>query len=324
VLLLVFLYIETVLSLFPWTRTYAVPMLDLVISPLRNIVQSILDYLPKLAFLVILFLVVRYTLNILQAFMKGIQHGRLVFLGFEADWALPIYKLARVVIIAFTVVVAYPYIPGSESPAFKGVSLFLGVVFSLGSSSSIANIVAGYMVIFRGAFRVGDRVKIGEQVGDVTEMRLQATHLRTIKNEDISVPNSLILNTPVTNYSVLARKGGLILHTSVTIGYDAPWRQVHAMLLQAAERTAGLLTEPKPFVLQTALNDFYVAYEINAYTERPLEMVRIYSDLHQNIQDVFNEHGVQIMSPHYLGDPAQSKIVPKEHWYKPPAKQESA
>jgi len=165
-------------------------------------------------------------------------------------------------------------------------------------------------------------VKIGEQVGDVVEMRLQATHLRTIKNEEISVPNSLILNTQVTNYSSLARKGGLILHTSVTIGYDAPWRQVHAMLLLAAEKTEGLLKEPKPFVLQTALSDFYVSYELNAFTDSPLEMVTIYSRLHQNIQDAFNEHGVQIMSPHYLGDPAQAKIVPREQWYRPPAKQE--
>jgi len=324
VLLLVFFYIESVLSLFPWTRTYAVPMLDLVVGPLRTIARSGLDYLPKLAFLVILFLVARYALNLLQAFLLGVQRGRIVFAGFDAEWALPIYKLARVVIIAFSVVVAYPYIPGSESPAFKGISLFLGIVFSLGSSSSIANIVAGYMVIFRGAFKVGDRVKIGEQVGDIIQMRLQATHLRTIKNEEISVPNSLILNTPVMNYSSLARKGGLILHTSVTIGYDTPWRQVHAMLLQAAERTSGLLKVPKPFVLQTALSDFYVSYELNAYTERPLEMVHIYSDLHRNIQDAFNEHGVQIMSPHYLGDPAQAKIVPKDRWFQPPAKQDGS
>ena len=324
ILLLTFLYIDVVLHLFPWTRAFAVPMLDLLLTPLRSIGRAVLDYLPKLAFLVILVLVLRYGLNLLRAFFQGIQRGRITFAGFEAEWALPIYKLARVVVIAFMVVVAYPYIPGSESPAFKGISLFLGVVFSLGSSSSIANIVAGYMVIFRRAFKVGDRVKIGEQVGDVVEMRLQATRLRTIKNEEISVPNSLILNTQVTNYSSLARKGGLILHTTVTIGYDAPWRQVHAMLLLAAERTEGLFKEPKPFVLQTALNDFYVSYELNVYTNRPLEMVQIYSDLHRNIQDAFNERGVQIMSPHYLGDPAQAKIVPREQWYRPPAKQEGS
>jgi small-conductance mechanosensitive channel len=168
---------------------------------------------------------------------------------------------------------------------------------------------------------VGDRVRIGQHAGDVIELRLQATHLRTIKNEEVVVPNSLILNTEVINYSSLARKGGLILHTSVTIGYDTPWRQVHALLLQAASRTGGLIRTPEPFVLQTALNDFYVSYELNVATDRPLEMTRIYSDLHQNIQDAFNEHGVQIMSPHYLGDPAHAKIVPPEKWYQAPAKQ---
>jgi small-conductance mechanosensitive channel len=322
ILLLIFFYLELVLRLFPWTRDYAVPMLDLVLSPLRSIGSAILDYLPKLVFLIVLFFVVRYLLNLLRAFFLAIQRGRITITGFDPDWALPAYKIARTAFIAFTVVVAYPYIPGSESPAFKGVSLFLGVVFSLGSSSSIANIVAGYMVIFRRAYKVGDRVKIGDQVGDVVELRLQATHLRTIKNEEIIVPNSLVLNTQVINYSSLAGKGGLILHTLVTIGYDAPWRQIHALLLLAAGRTEGLLREPKPFVLQTALNDFYVSYELNVYTDRPREMVQIYSDLHRNIQDAFNEHGVQIMSPHYLGDPAQAKIVPKEQWYRPPASQE--
>jgi small-conductance mechanosensitive channel len=322
VLLLVFFYIDVVLHLFPWTRTFAVPMRDLLLTPLRSIGRAVLDYLPNLAFLIILVLVVRYVLNLLRAFFLGVQHRRISFAGFDPDWALPTYKLARVAVIAFTVVVAYPYIPGSESPAFKGISLFLGVVLSLGSSSSIANIVAGYMVIFRRAFKVGDRVKIGAQTGDVVEMRLQATHLRTIKNEEIIVPNSLIINTDVVNYSSLARKGGLILHTTLTIGYDTPWRQVHAMLLKAADGTWGLLKEPRPFVLQTGLNDFYASYELNAYTDRPLEMVSIYSNLHQNIQDAFNEQGVQIMSPHYLGDPAKAKIVPKDQWYRPPAKRD--
>jgi small-conductance mechanosensitive channel len=320
ILFLVLFYIELVLSLFPWTRTYAIPLLDLVLSPLRGIGIAVLDYLPNLVFLIILFFVARYGLKLLRSFFQGIGRGNITFTGFDADWAIPMYKIARLAVIAFTVVVAYPYIPGSESPAFKGVSLFLGVVFSLGSSSSISNIIAGYMVIFRRVFKVGDRVKIGEQVGDVVQMRLQVTHLRTIKNEEIIVPNSLIINTEVVNYSSLARKGGLILHTTVTIGYDTPWRQIDAMLLLAADRTPGLLKEPKPFVLQTALNDFYVSYELNAYTDLPHEMAMIYSDLHRNIQDAFNEFGVQIMSPHYLGDPAQAKVVPKDQWFQPPAK----
>jgi small-conductance mechanosensitive channel len=322
VLILVFFYLGFVLTLFPWTRAYAVPLVVMVLGPLRDMGIAVLDYLPKFIFLIILSFVARYALNLLRVFFLGVQRGKITFAGFEPDWALPIYKLARLAVIAFTVVVAYPYIPGSESPAFKGVSLFLGIVFSLGSSSSISNIVSGYMVTFRRAYKVGDRVKVGNQTGDVTEIRLQATHLRTIKNEEVIVPNSLIINTEVVNYSSLARKGGLILHTTVTIGYDTPWRQIHAMLLKAAEGTPGLLKEPRPFVLQTGLNDFYVSYELNACTDRPGEMASIYSDLHQNIQDAFNEHGVQIMSPHYLGDPALAKIVPKEHWYQPPAKRD--
>src|SRR5512139_1349077 len=220
---------------FPLSRpcSEAVPLLVLVLGPLHDMGIAVLDYLPKLIFLIVLFFVVRYALNILRAFFLGIERGRITFHGFEAEWAIPMYKVARLGIIAFAVVVAYPYIPGSESPAFKGVSLFLGVVFSLGSSLSISNIVAGYMVIFRRVYKVGDRVKIGNNMGDVVEMRLQATHLRTIKNEEVIVPNSLIINTEVVNYSSLSRKGGLILHTTVTIGYDTPWRQVHALLLMA-------------------------------------------------------------------------------------------
>jgi len=322
VLLIIVVYMQMVLSLFPWTRAYAVPLLDMVRTPLQNIGSDFLNYIPKLFFLIILVMVTRYFLKLLRTSFLGVEQGRIKISGFEAIWAIPVYKVARLAVIAFTVVVAYPYIPGSESQAFKGVSLFLGIVFSLGSSSTIANIMAGYMVIFRRAFKVGDRVKIGDQTGTVIEMRLQATHLRTIKNEEVIIPNANVLNNEVINYSSLSLKGGLILHTAVTIGYDTPWRQVHAMLLLAAERTAGLLREPQPFVLQTSLDDFYVSYELNAYTDRPLEMATIYSDLHKNIQDAFNEFNVQIMSPHYESDPSQAKIVPKGQWYQAPAKRD--
>lgn len=214
---------------------------------------------------------------------------------------------------------AFPYIPGSNSPAFKGISIFIGILFSLGSTSAISNVLAGYSLIYRRVFKVGDRVKIADFMGDVMEMRLQVTHLRTIKNEEIVVPNSMINNSHVINYSSLAAQKGLILHTSVTIGYDAPWRQVHALLLMAAEKTPGLLRDPAPFVLQTSLDDFYVSYELNVYCDTPLEMARIYTDLHKNIQDAFNEYGVQIMSPSYRFDPDRPKVVPKDRWYAAPA-----
>jgi len=226
----------------------------------------------------------------------------------------------RIAIVAFALVVAYPYIPGSRSAAFQSISIFLGVMFSIGSSSFIANIIAGYSMTYRRAFRVGDRIQVGEVFGDVSEIRLQVTHVRSVKNEEIVVPNSGLLNINVVNYSALARTRGLILHTTVGIGYETPWRQVEAMLLLAAERTPGLLREPAPFVLQKSLGDFCVVYEINVYCDVPAEMATLYSRLHQNILDVFNEYGVQIMTPAYEGDPGQPKVVPKDQWWTAPAR----
>jgi small-conductance mechanosensitive channel len=255
----------------------------------------------------------------MHIFFKQVEQSTITITGFYPEWAKPTDKLLTFLTVAFAVIVAFPYIPGSDSPAFKGVSIFIGVLFSLGSQSAVSNIIGGLVMTYRRAFRVGDRIKIADIIGDVTEIKLQQTHIRTIKNEDVIVPNSTILNSNITNYSSLAREKGLILHTAVTIGYDAPWRQVHAMLLMAAGRTEGLQHEPPPFVLQTSLDDFYVRYELNVYTDAPQDMVQIYSELHKNIQDCFNEYGVQIMSPHYLGDPTNAKIVPQDKWYAPPA-----
>jgi small-conductance mechanosensitive channel len=193
------------------------------------------------------------------------------------------------------------------------------VVFSLGSSSAIANIIGGNMIIYRRAFRAGDRVKIGEVEGDVLEIGLQVTHVRTVKNEAITVPNSLILGSSVVNYSKPAREGRLIVHTEVGIGYETPWRQVEAMLVEAACRTPGVRAEPAPYVLQRKLGDFAVTYQINAYTDRAQGMQRLYADLHRNILDQFNEHGVQIMTPAYEGDPEKPKVVAKKDWFATPA-----
>ncbi len=244
--------------------------------------------------------------------------------GFEPEWAIPTYKIVRMAVIALALVIAYPYIPGSESPAFKGVTLFAGVVFSLGSSTAIANIIAGYMMTYRRAFHVGDRVKIGDVVGDVTAMRLQVTHLRTPKNEEVVIPNSMIINGQVLNYSTLASEAGLLLHTTVGIGYETPWRQVEAMLLEAAHRTRGIAKSPEPFVLQTALGDFAITYEINVACNNPHAMPALYSALHRNILDIFNEYGVAIMTPAYVADPPDPKMVPKEQWFAAPAKAGSA
>ena len=217
------------------------------------IVAGIVANIPSLVFLTVLFFVVRLALRLIRLFFDAVEHGRVTLASFDAEWAQPTYKIVRVAVIAFGLVVAFPYIPGSESDAFRGVSLFIGIVFSLGSSVAISNIIAGYMMTYRRAFKVGDRIKVGNATGDVIQTRLQVTHLRSVKNEEIIIPNSQILAGEVLNYSSLAKANGLILHTEVGIGYETPWRQVEAMLLLAAARTPGLSSEPPPFVLEKAL-----------------------------------------------------------------------
>jgi len=239
--------------------------------------------------------------------------------NFDSVWAAPTYKLVRLVLIAFAIVVAYPYVPGSESRVFQGVTLFLGVVFSLGSSSTVGNVLSGYSMTYRRTFHLGDIVRIGEHLGAVQEMRLLVTHLRTPKNEEVIVPNSAIMSAAVVNYSSMAKERGLVLHTRVRIGYDTPWRQVEAMLLEAASRTAGLLRDRPPFVQVMSLDAFHVTYEINVHSDTAERMRARYSDLHRHILDVFNEYGVQIMVPAYENDPTQSKVVPRERWYVEPA-----
>jgi len=317
---LVYLWLQFVLGSFPLTRPLAARLLDLVLAPLSRLGSGLLAQLPDLAFLLVLFLVTRWLLGVTRLFFDAVGKGQVALSGFEPEWALPTYRIVRTAVVVFALVVAYPYIPGSRSAAFQGISIFLGVMFSIGSSSFIANSIAGYSMTYRRAFRLGDRIQVGEIFGDVTEIRLQVTHLRSLKNEEIVVPNSTLLGSNVVNYSALARSRGLILHTTVGIGYETPWRQVEAMLLMAAERTPGLLREPAPFVLQKSLGDFCVVYEINVYCDAPAEMAALYTRLHQNILDVFNEYGVQIMTPAYEGDPEQPKVVPKDQWWSAPAR----
>lgn len=315
-----YLYLNLVLGLYPWTRPLALRLFAVLLDPLRTMAAAFLDSLPNLIFLVILVTVVRYALKAVRLLFTGIDQGTLTWSGFEREWAMPTYRIVRLLVIAFGLVVAYPYIPGSQSDAFKGISIFLGIIFSLGSSSFISNMIAGYTMIYRRAYRLGDRIRVDDVEGDVVEMRLMVTHLRTIKNEEVILPNSLILNSHVTNYNTLAKSRGLILHTTVGIGYEVAWRQVEAMLRIAAERTPGLLKEPPPFVLQKVLGDFAVTYELNAYCDNPQAMPELYTTLHRNILDLFNEHRVQIMTPAYEGDPDSPKVVPKDRWFDAPAK----
>lgn len=319
IIIIVFIYIQYVLGLYPWTRFVSISLIDFFIIPVSAVGTAILNFIPNLAFLIVIFFVAKYILKLVKIFFDGIGKGIITISGFDTDWSLPTFKIVRVLLIAFTIIVAYPYIPGSDSDAFKGVSLFIGVLFSLGSTSIVGNLIAGYSMTYRRTFKVGDLVKIDDHLGQVMESKLFATRLRTPKNEEVIVPNSIVLNTHVVNYSTLASNRGLILHTIVGIGYETPWRQVEGMLKLAAERTEGILKDPPPFVHQKLLGDFAVNYELNVYCNDPINIMKHYTSLHQNVLDVFNENNVQIMTPAYEGDPQEPKVVPKDQWFTPVA-----
>ena len=309
-----------VFGLFPWTRPISTLAQTLLVEPLLTMGLALQQALPGLIFIAILVVVTHYALRLVQLFFGGIAAGTIRFAGFAEEWAWPTYRLVRFGAIAFAAVVAYPYIPGSSSEAFKGISLFVGLLMSLGAANVVGNALAGYTLIYRRAFKLGDRIRVGEILGDVIEIRQQVTHLRTVKNEEITIPSSTLLNSHVVNYSSLANTKGLILHTEVGIGYETPWRQVEAMLLLAAARTEGLMTQPAPFVEIKSLGDFCIVYEINAYNDNAAAMQKLYSALHRHILDIFNEHGVQITSPHYVADPEAQKVVPRDRWFAAPAK----
>ncbi|WP_455389245.1 mechanosensitive ion channel family protein [Petrachloros mirabilis] len=297
---LIYFYATSLLGFFPWTRTLSVELLGYVVDPIKTIGLAFAAALPDMIAIAVIVFVTRYIVKLIRMIFISIERGAISFAGFHREWAIPTYKIVRFLVLVFAAVAIFPYIPGSRSEAFKGISVFLGILVSLGAAGAISNIVAGVVLTYMRPFDLGDRVKIADTVGDVTEKTLLVTRIRTVKNVDITIPNSQILGAHIINYSSVSMSPDpLILNTSVTIGYDAPWRTVHDLLKQAAAATTNILTDPEPFVLQTSLNDFYVTYELNAYTGAPNKMAVTYSELHQNIQDKFNEAGVEIMSPHY-------------------------
>lgn len=322
--ILFYAYLNFLLSLFPWTRAFSDRLSDLVGDRVLTAGVAILEAIPDLILVLILIVITRYLLRLTRLFFNAIRDGHLTVGRFLPEWADPTYRIARLVIVAFAFVIAYPYLPGSGTAAFHGVSIFLGVLLSLGSSSFISNVIAGHTLTYRRAFRVGDVVKIQDTVGEVIETGLLVTRLRTKRNEVVVVPNSLILANQILNYSEMAREHGVVLHTTVGIGYEVPWRQTEEILLMAAQRTAGIASEPAPFVHQAELGDFCVTYELNVYCRDARAMLSIRSDLHRNILDLFNEYGIQIMTPAYEGDPETAKIVPRDQWFAAPARPDDA
>lgn len=301
ILLVIYLSLPLLFSIFPETEALTGTLLNWMLSPLKSAARAVISYLPNLFKIVIIYLIFKYLLRAVRYFFYEIERGNIQPGGFHADWAIPTFNILRVLLYAFMLVLVFPFLPGSGSPAFQGVSVFLGILISLGSSSAISNIVAGLVITYMRPFKVGDRVKIGEIVGDVMEKSMLVTRIKTIKNEDITVPNSTVLSSSTTNYSSYTKpeKDGLILHYTVTIGYDVPWQQVYDLLITAAGKTPDLLQEPKPFVLQTSLDDFFISYQVNAYTREPGRQAQIYSHLLENIQNIFKEAGIEIMSPTY-------------------------
>ncbi len=310
ILISIYVSLPVLFSIFPWTERLADTLLGFILDPLKKMLFGIWHYLPDLFTILVIVFVFRYILRLIKYLRWEVAFGRLKIPGFYPDWANPTYQIIRILILAFMVVVIFPYLPGSDSPVFKGVSVFLGFLFTFGSAGSLSNVISGIVLTYMRLYRKGDRVRIGDVTGDVIERSMLVTRIRTIKNEVISIPNSSVMNSHTVNYSVDAPEKGLIIHSTVTIGYDVPWKDVHEALLTAAERTKLILEEPEPFVHQTSLDDFYVSYQINGYTKEPNKQAQIYSDLHQHILDCFNEKGIEIMSPHYsaIRDGNQSTV----------------
>jgi len=302
-----------ILLSIPATNNIARQLQQYLMRPLVLAGKSFLDYLPNIFFILMVVLIARYCIRFLRYLFDEIHKGNITFKNFYPDWADSTFQICKFLIYFFVAVIIFPYLPGSDSPAFKGISIFVGVLFSLGSSSAIANMVAGIIITYMRAFKVGDIVKIGDTIGELRENSLLVIRIRTFKNVEITIPNSLVLSGQILDYSHYSQDRGLVVHSKVTIGYDVPWVKVHQLLMDAAKRTEGLLKDKEPFVLQTALNDFAVEYEINAYTCQPSILPRIYSDLHRHIQDTFKEANVEIMSPIYNAVRDGNELtIPKE------------
>lgn len=312
-LLAIYIYVPLVLSFFPLTAPMAPTIFNFVAAPLKEMLHAFVGFIPNIFIILVIAVITAYVLKLIRFFFDEIEKGNIEFKGFYRDWAMPSFMLVRGLVIAFSLVVIFPYIPGSDSSAFKGVSVFFGVLLSLGSSSSIANIVAGVVITYMRPFKIGDVVKVNDTMGRVTEKNLLVTRIRTNKNVDITVPNSMILGSHIVNFSNNAETDGLILSVRVDMGYEVPWQKIHKLLKEVARRTKDILPEPEAFIWHTNLDDNYISYELNAYTRNAPAMGQIKSDLLRNIQDVFHENGLELVSPMYTAvRDGNETTLPKE------------
>ena len=319
VLVVVYEWASFVLRQFPYSRPWGERLQGYLIETVQGILSSIVDALPGLLVVFLIVMLTRFASQMLKAFFARIESGKVQVSWMAEDTARPTRKLAQALLWLFALAMAYPYLPGSNTEAFKGLSVLVGIMVSIGGSGVVGQAASGLIMIYSHVLREGEYVKIDDIEGLVTNVGIFSTKVRTSNGEEVNVPNSLIGSSKTINSSRLAEGKGLVVHTTLTIGYNTPWRQVHAMLLRAAEKTSGLRVEPKPFISQTALSDFYVEYRLTAQVERADLRRMTLTALHANIQDEFNEFGVQIMSPHYVGDPAEKVWSPKQQWFEAPA-----
>ena len=300
-LVLISLYISLLLlfKLFPYTMDLSDQLLGYIASPVKKIISSVINYLPKLFTIIVIAVIFYYLRKFLRSIADKIAEGKINIKGFYSDWAKPTFNIISAILFVFMFIMIFPYLPNSDSDIFKGVSVFMGLIISLGSTSVIGNLIAGLVITYMRPFKIGDRVKMDEYVGNIIEKTALVTRIKTAKNEIITIPNSTVMSSKTTNYTLSAHDYGLILYTTVTIGYDVPWQQVHDLLLKVAYKTEHLSRKQKPFIMQNGLSEFHVEYQLNVYTKEANRMNDIYSDLRKNIQDIFKEAGIELISPHY-------------------------
>ena len=312
-LLQLILTVPLLFSIFPQTKDLAYKLFSYIWDPIKSIFLGIVEYVPNLFTIFVIWLAVKYLVRLVHYLASEIQSERLKIGGFYADWAMPTFHIVRFLLYAFMIAMIYPYLPGSKSGVFQGISVFVGLIVSLGSSTVIGNIIAGLVITYMRPFKLGDRIKLNDTTGNVIEKTPLVTRIRTPKNEVVTIPNSFIMSSHTVNFSQSARDYGLIIHSEVSIGYDVPWRKTHQLLVEAALNTPGVVDDPRPFVLETSLQDYYPVYQVNAYIKDANQLAQVYSDLHQNIQDRFNEEGIEIMSPHYIATRDGSETtIPKD------------